>query len=900
MPKPHHNFRPQNAPRGSSQILVKESVEPHAAAGRRNSEASRKVAVRHNGVDYTVGQLLNDARRLAAVFPQEKSPVVTLLPRGYQLYVSQLAVLLQGGFFVPIDVRTPISRIDFLLKDSRTKIALTNAANATRLAELDNDVNVIDVKAILDIETDAESLVTSSDELNRIDLAGLIPHQDDDYIYMIYTSGSTGQPKGVPIHWRAMDNHYQWFIKEYNVTAEDRCMQISSPGFDISIEEIWGSLRIGATLHVVNDADYESAEYFWKWVQDNKITILDFPTALWQSLLRVLVDSSMPESVRLAIIGGEAVSPADVELWFSAVDPKKVRLSNCYGPTETTITSTHCDLMPEGTATIGKPIDNMQCVLVDQAGQKVLQRGEIGEIFISGDSVGQGYWHRPEQTAAAFYNFEACDGRWSYRTGDLVIRRSSGSIDFVGRIDDQLSIGGVRIDPSEVEAALNSIEGVKACLVARGGRGLSAFVEPVMTGRVPRVSSAEIARAARAVLPATHAPAVINLVETLPRNINGKLDRTALDSVTFLPEEPRTESAVPPAASDRGQTSEIADIFSRAFDGVAVGADSDFFDLGGDSLHAVAVVSMIENEIGQRVAIGELISSPTPALLAKSLRPNMLPTEVRSPSDRGDLVEWLRPTGARNPLVVLPPGGGNLLRYRPLVQALDEDIPVVGVRLPGADARSEIVETIEQQAEVMLEALDAAVVDGPYTLLGWSTGGLLAWEMARLLTARGDQVNGVVLVDTVMAGLRVDDAGAIKDKYQDLFKTEGLRAVVGEGAGRLNERASFALARRRYRAARDAGEAPTPLDAERQLGPVIRRAALDYSPVAQDVPVVYISASESENDVTLDPWAALQAGLPFEVVTVEGVHFLPEERCIVGSERAPDLVKALMAHLSIE
>lgn len=239
------------------------------------------------------------------------------------------------------------------------------------------------------------------------------------------------------------------------------------------------------------------------------------------------------------------------------------------------------------------------------------------------------------------------------------------------------------------------------------------------------------------------------------------------------------------------------------------------------------------------------------------------------------------------------------MRYEPLVRSLSPEVPVIGIRLPGADARSEIVESIEEQAKAMLRALDTTDVEGPYRLLGWSTGGLLAWEIARMLQLRGDEVEAVVLVDTVMAGISVDDAGSIKQKYQEMLRDEGVKAVALEGAGRLYERASFALARRRYRTARESGETPSVRDAERQLGPVIRRAAKNYSPSPQDVRLIYVSASESGNDVTVDPWTDMHGSDRIDVVEIDGVHFLPEDRCILGKNRARALVGELEARLDL-
>ena len=182
-----------------------------------------KLAVRFEGKDFAASQLLDDAKRLASVLSQTKKlPVVILLPRGYWLYVSQLAVWLQGGFFVPIDTRNPISRIEFLLQDSLTQIVLTDQTNAARLANASDQIDIIDVEQTIASQLNSGMVATKG--LDRIDLSSLIPHQDNDYVYMIYTSGSTGRPKGVPIHWRAMDNQYQWFVKEFGVGPHDHCM----------------------------------------------------------------------------------------------------------------------------------------------------------------------------------------------------------------------------------------------------------------------------------------------------------------------------------------------------------------------------------------------------------------------------------------------------------------------------------------------------------------------------------------------------------------------------------------------------------------------------------------------------------------------------------------------------
>ncbi len=335
-------------------------------------------------------------------------------------------------------------------------------------------------------------------------------------------------------------------------------------------------------------------------------------------------------------------------------------------------------------------------------------------------------------------------------------------------------------------------------------------------------------------------------------------------------------------------------VWREAFEGRAVSPDSDFIALGGDSLRAVVLVSLLEREFHRRVGIGELIDAPTPVLLSARLRPDA-EFDVPAPDRPAGLIEWLRRSGSRRPLVVLPPGGGNLLRYAPLVAALDSDMPVVGIRLPGADARTEVVETVEEQARIMLDALDSAVESGPYRLLGWSTGGLVAWEMTRLLQASVDEVELVALVDTFMSGVPVDPEVSIGQKYRTLVRDQGLGAALAEGIGRMVERGEFSLARRRYRRARGRAEMPAMADAERQLGPVIRRAAASYRPPALRAPLVYFGATETDPSFTHDRWSELLGDL--DLVMLEGVHFVPEERCIIGARRVGTLVAALESRL---
>ena len=724
---------------------------PKAVSTGSEVQPGKKAAVQFEGIDFTADQLLDDAKRLAAALAKTSKPVAILLPRGYPLYVSQLAVLLNGGFFVPIDTRDPIGRIEFVLQDSQTQIVLTDQTNVARLVGVNQQTDVIDVQPILDSPADSNAA-----GLDRLDLANLIPHQDDDFIYMIYTSGSTGQPKGVPIHWRAMDNHYQWFIKEYGVGPQDRCMQISSPGFDISIEEIWGSLQIGAKLHVVDDQAYESAEYFWQWVDENKITILDFSTALWQALLPALVGRSMPESVRLAIIGGEAASPADVEIWFSVVDPDKVRLSNCYGPTETTITSTYCDLKPGGSVTIGKPIDNMNCVLVDEAGQKIQQPRTIGEIYISGDSVAKGYWNRPEKTAEAFSHFAACDGRWAYRTGDLAHWDDNGDLVFCGRCDDQVKLRGFRIELGEIETAIRLHPKVTNCVVKKLDLGSPQLVAFICTDQAPASGrdqslSDEITRQLTSALPAYMIPSRFCFMEKFPITANGKLDHAHLAQQV----ETREPTSKPKWDSQLKNT--VAEAWKAATGHYPENENQSFAQAGGDSLAAMSLITELRRTFTDlRIGIAAIGSQATLNSVSEYIQSETSQSNQSSDSTDSPLITVLKQsnTQSKHWMLLFHPIGGGCFLYEPiLTDKILNEFMVVMVESPyltgpmPLENQNDINSIAATYADAIAKASKQWTSANQIVTAGYSLGGLLAYEVGCVLRQRNLPVENVINID---------------------------------------------------------------------------------------------------------------------------------------------------------
>lgn len=845
------------------------------------------IAARSGDRLLTYQQLDVDARgiaaRLRAVGVSAGDRVAIVLPRSVDLVSSIHAVWMLGASYVPIDISQPAARVTELISVAGVTAAISSGDGHAGLTEVTTihidrpDAAVLPISRVSETSPDAEA-------------------------YVIFTSGSSGRPKGVPISHSnlrtSLAARQQWY--EHPVATY---LLVSSAGFDSSIAGLFWTLADGGELVLPTEDEVHDVDALVRLIADNAVTHTLMVPSLYGAVLQRGSTGAHLSTLSTVIVAGEACPPSLVAAHVAA--DGGATLVNEYGPTEVTVWSTAHRCAPgdaEAHAVpIGGPIAGVTAEVVDELGLAV-PVDTAGELWLSGESVAHGYITDDE---ADRFIHDRGPAR-TYRTGDLVIRRANGSIDFLGRIDAQLSVGGVRIEPAEIEHALSSIDGVRACLVGVRDAQLLAWVEHDNSD----VEGARLRAQCAEVLPATHVPTRVVVVDELPRNANGKLDRKRLSELPSRAVQVEPHAPVHAADSLDPVVVRVTEVFSASFDDAPIEFDTDFFDAGGDSLRAVALVTLLEAEFGRRVGIGELIDAPTPLQLATRLvesdgrdSESYAGDGQASVSDRSsafsdharhsDLIEVLRSAGTETPLVVLPPGGGNLLRYAPLVRAMRNDVPVIGIRLPGADARSEIVDSISDQASVMLDALDTALESGPYRLLGWSTGGLLAWEIARLLQERGDEVAEVVLVDTVMAGLRVDDSGTIADKYREMLRNDGAKAAATEGVSRLRERASFAIARRRYRTARESGQAPTQQDAERQLGPVIRRAALGYTPTPLDLPVTYVSASESDNAVTLDPWSELQGDLSFAVVEIDGVHFQPEERCIIGVNRAGILTQSL-------
>ena len=402
-------------------------------------------------------------------------------------------------------------------------------------------------------------------------------------------------------------------VADYELRPGDRVVQFAATGFDTHAEEIWPTLCAGATVVMLPDGPHSLPEVL---AADPGITVLDLPTAYWASLLPMLDDIAWPPALRLVILGGEQVDASAIATWQARFGDR-IRLVNTYGPTEATIIATATDLTAADTTRrppIGRPIAGVEAYVFDRA-RRLVAPGVAGELYLGGVGLARGYLGLDELTATRFAP-SPC-GRL-YRTGDRVRWResdSSAALEFLGRLDDQIKVRGIRVEPAEVEAVLRAHPQVEQAIVVGVDDALVAYT-------VGSASAAEVRAHAAERLPALLVPSVVVPLAALPLTRNGKVD------VRALPVPQRSRDTVVAFIAPRSDAETlVAAVWAQVLGIDAIGAGDDFFALGGHSLLATRVIARLRAAIDVEVPIRALFTHSTVAALAAVVE-DMLLAEI--------------------------------------------------------------------------------------------------------------------------------------------------------------------------------------------------------------------------------------------------------------------------------
>ncbi|APR76993.1 Non-ribosomal peptide synthetase module, pyoverdine [Minicystis rosea] len=648
------------------------------------------------------------------------------LDRSIDMIVAILGVLKAGGAYVPIDLEYPRERISFMIADARARVVITQPSLSPMLQG-----------------TAAEIVVLTPETGIGRDETKPPPRRagPQDAAYVIYTSGSTGQPKGVVVEHRhvtrLMATTWDWF----HFGPEDVWTLFHSFSFDFSVWEIWGALLFGGRLVIVPHRVSRSPAAFHDLLRREQVTVLNQTPSAFRQLIHAEGSLGPAElaalRLRIVILGGEALDPIMLRPFWDRHGDRTPRVINMYGPTETTVFATYrpmrrADLDGPGKSMIGVPLPDLRIHLLDTEGIEVPD-GVPGEIHIGGAGVARGYLHRPALTAERFLPDRVAGKGRLYRTGDLARRTSSGDLEYLGRTDDQVKIRGFRIELGEIEAVLARHPSVRESVVAvredeRGDKRLAAY----LVFSAGRPYDEDLAALARRHLPEHMVPSAFEALTALPLTLNGKVDRRALPA----PSAPRRRPDGFVPSRDEVEL-RIAALWKRLLCIDTVGMRDSFFDLGGHSMLAVAMMEEIERTFGKKIPLVTLFEAPTIEALSCLLR------------EEGSARAWprivpIKPTGTRRPLFLVSRPNVNSLGYAALATRLDRDRPVYGLQCEYPDeaalGRPYTRDEYARWATQHIERLREVQPRGPYYLGGMCEGALIAFDMARRLEAAGEQV----------------------------------------------------------------------------------------------------------------------------------------------------------------
>ncbi|NMZ19529.1 non-ribosomal peptide synthetase [Pseudomonas rhodesiae] len=589
--------RSQSAAAAQSRARVHERIAAQAAS------TPDALAVQAANEQLSYAQLNARANRLAhrllelGVAPGQR--VGLACRRGPQLIVSLLAVLKSGAAYVPLDPKYPAERLAYMLADSRLNLLLSETG-------LLADLPLPEALTRLDFSAEGAELAGYS-ALNPPNHAAAA-----DLAYLIYTSGSTGQPKGVAIDHAALGQFCDSAARYSQLRSDDRVLQFATFSFDGFVEQCYPPLCMGAALIMRGDELWDAGQLAREIVEQG-VTLADLPAAYWYLLAKeCAVDGRTLGNLRQVHVGGEAMSVEGLRAWHAA-GLGAVRLVNTYGPTEATVVSSvhTCQLADASEAfgvPIGRAIEGRGLYVLDSAFDLLDSEG-VGELCIGAEAgLAQGYFDRPALTAERFLPdpFSSTPGARLYRSGDLARYNAAGALEYVGRIDHQVKVRGFRIEMGEIEAHLQGLPQVReAAVIAQPsatGAQLVAYVVPALE---QPLNTQALAATLQRSLPDYMVPAHWVVLDALPLNPSGKLDRRAL---------PAPDLSQSPQAYRAAQTplqQQLAAIWQAVLQVESVGLDDHFFERGGHSLLATQVISRVRHDLKREVPLRVLFEQPT-------------------------------------------------------------------------------------------------------------------------------------------------------------------------------------------------------------------------------------------------------------------------------------------------
>jgi amino acid adenylation domain-containing protein len=708
-------------------VPLHQTIETHAA------QQPEAIALSYKDQSLTYAQLNQRANQLAHYLIQlgvtAEIQVAVCVEPSLDVVVCLLAVFKAGGVYLPLDPTYPIERLSTILEETQPRLLLTQSHLLPHLPTIASPHFCVD--------TDWQSVqhLPTHNPDPAIDL--------EQTAYLIYTSGTTGKPKGVMASHANLVNYIQVAQAQFGFDRHMVMPAVARFTFSITFFELLSPLVAGGTLLIL---ERDHILDFKRLVCTlEQITVLHASPSLLRKLLAYIQDNPLDgqrfSRLKHVSSGGDIVPPdllegmqrvfqqADIFVIYGC---SEISCMGCFYPVprDRSLTKTY----------VGKPFNNATVRLYDPQ-QNLVPIGVAGEIYFSGAGVTKGYLQRPELTAEKFVTIE---GQRFYRTGDLGRWDADGNLEMLGRSDFQIKLRGIRIELGEIEFTLRQTADVRdVVVVARkllnGEMGLVAYL---VFNQAQHPAIEEIRRCLQTKLPDYMVPAAFVVLEALPVNLNGKLDRNALPA----PERPSASAdraGVAPARNELER--QLAEIWQAVLGIPQIGIQDNFFELGGSSLQAAHLFAEIERVFAKNLPLATLFEVQTIEQFAKILN-------QEGESDLWSSVVAIQPEGSKPPLFCIHGAGGNVLMYRRLSDYLGPDQPIFGIQPQGLDGNETPIDRIQEMAALYIQKMREQQPEGPYFLAGLSSGGVIAFEMAQLLRAQGQKVALLVLMEAFGPG----------------------------------------------------------------------------------------------------------------------------------------------------
>ncbi len=809
--------------------------------------ADDRPAVRFTGQTLTYAGLTARSDRLARVLAARGvGPGVVagvLLERGFELPVAQLAVMKAGGAWLPLDPAHPRQRLAFQLSDTGAPVVVTTRDLAERLPPEIARICLDDPHAC-----DGQATAPAAAARPR------------DPAYVIYTSGSTGTPKGVVVSHQSVVNFVSAIGEQFSIGRHDRLLQFANPSFDVSIFDIYAALCHGATVVAAPRPVLLDPASLTGLMAGEKVTIADIPPAV----LGLLNPDDLPD-LRVLWVGLEAFPAELVNAWNRGGR----QFHNGYGPTEATVACVNYRCPPgvmTGNPPIGRAMANHRVYILDSQ-QNLVPPGVPGELHIAGAGLALGYLNQPAQTAERFLPdlFGPAPGMRMYRTGDMVRWREDGLLEFLGRADRQVKIRGLRIELTEIEHVLKAQPGIRQAAVTIGDQ--DQLVAYAVT-ETPPDETALLEALARQ-LPLHMVPTAIVYLDTLPLTTSGKLDHSKLPPLTPPGDQSNTAPQTPTEHA-------IARIWAAILNvpAASLTLHDSFFALGGNSLRTVQLLARLNTEFAVELDLRTLVTNPALHQLAVTVDALRAEAEAEAAGPAGRQDEPARPSpvitisahGAGEPCFLVHAAGDSIVTYLPFGPLLDR--PVFALEAAGLHGGTPVADLREMAWRYVAEVRRIRP-HGPYLLGGWSLGGVISVEMARLLLADGQAVAPVALLDSALPPGQADPPP--RDELLRLFVAD-LAGITGLPAPELDVTGMETL----LPGLEDAGLLASGLRAEARarvatyLANVTAFRLHRVEPL--EVSVLLVRAADDHDEDLAARWAAVALGGVREHV-VPGTHY---------------------------